>query len=785
MGRAGIAPSRRVPTVGMRGGLGRTLLTALLLLAILPLGVISWYASTRSRHNIQEEIVEKLVSIAALKETQIVNWIDGQQTRLSSMATSDILQATARAWEEGEVDVARSRLAAMAREEGFSAVALLTEDGNHVLSSDAQLESRMFSLCSSLTTGVVFTIPANQGLEVILAYPLAEELERKGWHCVVAWPDLRNMFRILEETAGLGQTGEAYLVAPAGWVLPDQQRVQNTNFDALSAQWEEQELYDNHAGVPVIGVQRWLPELDMMLVVEQSQAEAFAGNDAVTTAVILMALVVALAAAVIAAFVTRQITRPIVLLTESALRIASGDLSQRVKVTSRDEIGILAYVFNRMASELETLYNNLEAKVAERTRMLQQANYQIQRRAIQMQASAEVGQAITSILDPDRLLEEVVRLIQYRFLYSYVTVYTVNEQTHSLERRAAVGSAVARRGDTITIDAAHPIAQVFRENVPVIETTPHFAPVGPPTPYTRCEVILPLCMGERTTGVLEVQSTEPEGLDADDISVLQNVAYQVTVALENARAYEVERKAVQRLKEMDQFKRHFLANMSHELRTPLTNVLGFSRLMLKEGSLSSRQREDLRIIYHNGQHLLGLINDLLDISQIEAGLMELEFRQVDLRELIHSVMATANALVRGKEEVALREEITPQLPMVRADPARIRQVLLRLLANAAKFTDEGEIVVRAWAGDSRLYVSVSDTGIGIAHEDQERIFEPFEQGTMENGRRPEGAGLGLRLCKEFIEMHGGRIVVESELGKGSTFTFELPIQPKKAEGVTA
>jgi signal transduction histidine kinase/HAMP domain-containing protein len=765
----------------MRGGLGRTLLTALLLLAILPLGVISWYASTRSRHNIQEEIVDKLVSIAALKEAQIANWMDGQQARLSSIASGEALQAVGHAWEEGEVDAARRYLAAVAREDGFTAVALVSGDGSRILASDAQLESRTLSFPPPPTTGDVIVTPLNEGLEVVLAYPLAEELEQKGWHCVVAWPDLRNVHRILEETAGLGQTGEAYLIDPAGWIIPGQRRLEASFFDTLTVRWEEEELYENHAGIAVIGVQRWLPDLEMMLVVEQSQAEAFAGNDAVTTAVIMTALIVALAAAIIAAFVTRQITRPIVLLTESALHIASGDLSQRVKVTSRDEIGILAYVFNRMTSELETLYNNLEAKVAERTRMLQQANYQIQRRAIQMQASAEVGQAITSILDPDRLLEEVVRLIQYRFLYSYVTVYTAGEQQRSLVRRAAVGSAVVSRGDRITVDAASPIAQVFRENVPVIETTPHFAPVGPPTPYTRCEVILPLCMGERTTGVLEVQSTEPDGLDADDISVLQNVAYQVTVALENARAYEVERRAVQRLKETDQFKRRFLANMSHELRTPLTNVLGYSRLMLKEGSLSPRQREDLRIIYHNGQHLLGLINDLLDVSQIEAGLMELEFRQVDLRELIRSVMATANALVRGKAEVTLREEIPAQLPVVRADPVRIRQVLLRILANAAKFTDEGEIVVRARADSSHLYVSVSDTGIGIADEDQERIFEPFEQGTLENGRRPEGAGLGLRLCREFIEMHGGRIVVESEVGKGSTFTFELPLHPKETQ----
>jgi signal transduction histidine kinase len=217
--------------------------------------------------------------------------------------------------------------------------------------------------------------------------------------------------------------------------------------------------------------------------------------------------------------------------------------------------------------------------------------------------------------------------------------------------------------------------------------------------------------------------------------------------------------------------------MSHELRTPLTNILGFSRLMLKgiSGSLTEQQQSDLQIVYQDGQHLLGLINDLLDISHIEAGLMELEFQEVDLAQLIQSVMATASALVRDKD-VELYQEIAPDLPKVQADVARIRQVLLRLLTNAAKFTEQGSITVRAWLADGEVWASVSDTGVGILPEDRKRIFERFEQGTLENGRRPDGAGLGLALSKEFVEMHGGRIWVESEVGTGSAFTFSLPLR---------
>ncbi len=297
---------------------------------------------------------------------------------------------------------------------------------------------------------------------------------------------------------------------------------------------------------------------------------------------------------------------------------------------------------------------------------------------------------------------------------------------------------------------------------------------------------MPLLWGGRVLGVLNVQSLQERAFDDDEVSVLQNVAQQVATALENARAYAVEREAVRRLEELDRSKRRFLSNMSRELLTPLTNIIGFSQLMLKEigEPLTPQQRADLQIIYQNGKHLLGLINDLLDISQIEAGLMDLEFRQVNVGDLVHSVMFTASALVRGKD-IALREEIAPDLPMVCADPARIRQVLLRLLANAAKFTEGGEIRARAWANETHVFVSISDTGIGIPDQDLERIFERFEQGTLENGRRPDGAGLGLALSKEFVEMHGGTIWVESEVGKGSVFTFSLPLHPSAADLGTA
>jgi signal transduction histidine kinase len=599
---------------------------------------------------------------------------------------------------------------------------------------------------------------------------------------LIGWLDLDHLIADLHATVDLGETGEVYLVDPGGMAFPHGRVIEGEGIQAALAGSDVEGLYENYESIPVIGVYRWMPDLGLALISEQTQEESFVTADSVTATVIGASLLVALVTAVIAALVTRQITRPIVQLTKSAVNIAEGDLDQSVPVTSRDEIGILTYVFNRMAAELKTLYEDLESKVAERTALLQKANYQIQRRAIQMQASLEVGQAVTSILDPDQLLEQVVQLVRSRFVYTHVAVYTAENGNGHLRLRAAAGDSTSVRDELVPTDLPGPVGRAFREGTAVVRSHPVSVPVGPPnTEYATSEMALPLRLGDRTVGVLEVQSIGKEGLDQDDVSVLKNVANQITIALENARAYAVEHEAVQQLKELDLSKRRFLANMSHELRTPLTNIIGFSHLLLKgiSGVLNDQQQSDVQIVYQDSQHLLGLINDLLDISQIEAGLMELEFQEVDLSKLIHSVMATANALVRDKD-VELHEEVAADLPLAQVDMARIRQVLLRLLANAAKFTQRGAITVRAWPTGDQVMVSVSDTGIGIPPGDQERIFERFEQGTTMDGRRPDGAGLGLALSKEFVEMHGGQLWVESEVGKGSIFTFSLPTSRSSA-----
>jgi signal transduction histidine kinase len=265
------------------------------------------------------------------------------------------------------------------------------------------------------------------------------------------------------------------------------------------------------------------------------------------------------------------------------------------------------------------------------------------------------------------------------------------------------------------------------------------------------------------------------------VGVLQILADQVAIAIDNARSYELSQQAVREMRDLDRVKTQFLANMSHELRTPLNSIIGFSRVILKgiDGPVTDLQRQDLSAIYSSGQHLLGLINDVLDIAKIEAGKMELAFEEVNLSDLITSVMSTGQGLVKDKL-IQLVRKIDEELPMVRADAIRVRQVLLNLLSNAAKFTEQGEIVVEAHVepnayGIDQVHVSVADTGPGISEADQAKLFQAFSQVDDSPTRKTGGSGLGLAISQQLIQLHGGRIGLQSEIGHGSTFYFTLPV----------
>jgi PAS domain S-box-containing protein len=426
-----------------------------------------------------------------------------------------------------------------------------------------------------------------------------------------------------------------------------------------------------------------------------------------------------------------------------------------------------------------------ERKLAEET---------LKRRNDYLAASSEIGRLVTSTLDLNTIFTRTVSLISDRFGFYYAGIYIIEETGFNAVLREATGEAgekMKAQRHSVIVGSNSVVGKVAASTEPMVVDDTDIDPLHIPNPYlldTRSEVAIPLRIGLRIVGVIDIQSTQPHAFTPDDLSVLQSLADQVAVAIDNARSYELSQQLIHDLREIDLLKSQFLANMSHELRTPLNSIIGFSRVILKgiDGPVTEMQQQDLTAIYNSGQHLLGLINDILDLARIEAGKMELNFEEVHLAEMTTSVMSTAKGLVKEKP-IQLIQRIPPNMPTVQGDTMRVRQVLLNLISNASKFTEHGSITVetliqKAPTGKLEALINVIDTGPGIALEDQKKLFQAFSQVDGSATRRTGGTGLGLSICANLVQLHGGRIGVHSEVGNGSTFWFTLPLfhQPEEA-----
>jgi two-component system, NtrC family, sensor kinase len=293
----------------------------------------------------------------------------------------------------------------------------------------------------------------------------------------------------------------------------------------------------------------------------------------------------------------------------------------------------------------------------------------------------------------------------------------------------------------------------------------------------RSGLFVPMLRDGVPIGVILVGRAEPGPFSENQIELLKTFADQAVIAIENVRLFKELEAANRELAAASQHKSEFLANMSHELRTPLNAIIGFSEMLSEKmfGELNEKQEEYSKDIHASGQHLLSLINDILDLSKVEAGRMELELTEFHLPTALDSALTLVRERA-GRRSITLHMSVDERLGEVRGDERKIRQVVLNLLSNAIKFTPEGgRIEVRALPVDVSVEVSVTDTGVGIAAADQEAVFEEFRQvGTAD--KKAEGTGLGLTLCRKFIELHGGRIWVTSQAGAGSTFTFTIPVR---------
>jgi signal transduction histidine kinase len=406
--------------------------------------------------------------------------------------------------------------------------------------------------------------------------------------------------------------------------------------------------------------------------------------------------------------------------------------------------------------------------------------------ATQLALSAEVARIATSIRDVDSVLTTACELLSGAFELRYVSIYLLDDNAKwaiwqagsdmslALPERERVGgeSLVGR----VAAEGQARVVRAFQPDLPPAEPDNGLVLTVSDQPPIACEMALPLCSRDLVLGVLYLQSSRREDFDSNDQMVYQSLADQISIAIRNARAYALERETVEKLRNLDRIQAQFLTNMSHALRTPLTSIIGFSRVLLKEldGPLTDLQRTDLDTIHQSGRQLLGLINDMLELSHLELGTAPFTLAEVDLAEIVEGVMATARALARGKP-VQLHAEMPNHLPPLYTDGARLRQVILALASNAVKYTDQGSVRLRVTADDEQVVISVRDTGMGITEAERASIFRgtPFDDGNQGNGTN----GFGLAISKRVVERLGGEIWMESEEGVGSIFTFTLPIKP--------
>ncbi len=382
--------------------------------------------------------------------------------------------------------------------------------------------------------------------------------------------------------------------------------------------------------------------------------------------------------------------------------------------------------------------------------------------------------------------QDAMETLTTRFSVSLAQLWTQDRADGPLQLRASAG--LWQPGEPAAL-ATPPraVAAVASMQLPLFANDATHNPQFVDDPWCSREGLgafaaFPLQVGEQPLGVLALYGRLP--FDPTAIEVFTAFAQHAAIALQDATLFQLIQRQRERLEAANEelarankHKSEFLANMSHELRTPLNSIIGFSQLLLEDAStvLTAEQRQDLQIVCANGQHLLELINDLLDIAKIEAGRSELKRGPFSLEALLAETVSLLGPLAREKG-LALRYETAPHLDAVTADRARVKQVLVNLVANALKFTEHGRVTVSTAkdAAGTGVCISVVDTGVGIAPADQERIFDSFQQGTPPRVGRYQGTGLGLAISRHYVELHGGRIWVESVVGEGSTFHFTLP-----------
>ena len=742
-------------------------------LSIVTVLLVAISANSRSREVLKRSLFDRLNVATSLKESQVNQWVDNQRrdvilmTQLPDLiSNSEIALIKDRESPEykASIESLRKFMANISTiKPNMRQISILTNNGITVVSTDMLKEGKYQALGNTTTyftrdqSRIIvpnFYISAITGKAAMtFAAPISNKAGvRIG--VVAVDLDLKGVDDIIRENAGLGVTGETYLVgrlnaknvliSGAGSANEELTKdIKSEGITEVTRGKVGEGLYVNYKNVPVLGGYVWIDNLDLALLGEISQTEAFEPADRLARDILLIGLSSAGILLTAVYLIARRISQPILAIADAANQVSSGNLNAQAAVLTEDEIGVLAIAFNQMTSQLKMSGEQL----ADYSRTLEQ---KVEQR------TSEIKAIIDNMVDGLVVVDGENRITQFNPAIAGMI---------GVSSKAV--SAAKNYTDVFKAEAIASLVASTREN---------------PKQVFSEEFSLP----DRRTGKAVATSIYR------DIDTSENAepitSYLGTVILIRDITAE---------KEVDRMKTDFISTVSHELRTPLTSVLGFAKLIqkkLEESILPLIQTDDkkvnrsirqvtenIAIIVSEGTRLTKLINEVLDVAKIEAGKMQWNMDRLEITEVIDRAFAATSALFEQKGLEPIKA-IASDLPKIEGDKDRLIQVVINLISNAVKFTDKGCITCQVKQQDQSIVVSVTDQGVGISESDQPKVFEKFKQVGDTLTDKPQGTGLGLPISREIVEYHGGKIWVESELGKGSTFSFSLPIalEPDKS-----